>query len=729
MVRYIDKRIKITYGKNPEIENIVLSGHTLSDALNDFNTVSLCYAIIDTPHSRQFMTNLSKCNTHIDTNRYAFDWNMYPTYGHDEYLELKQYMNDTICILQDMPIQYTISDEMKLDLSSTDTEIDKLNALHLMFETVSVELRKIDLFAFKAAYPYLETINQLVHTIEHGIQRDTSLFNVIRVEGNHMHRTLLTDAEYETFDATKQGGDLVIDYGTVGKDMTAAWSSNDTDLIITQELKQQEYNHAMFATYLGPTELNENNLAYQYKWCEENNVAMYYPDYKDPKYRPGRMRIGRLVDITWENALELLLDCNCICGIEIIDGPKMINENNKDVICAAPWMHLYIEPTGKARPCCTHDLEYGDTTISSIADIWNGDPIKKFRKELIDGTNQDGCKWCYEQEKYTGYSLRTGLNNQYGHMISNDPTPLLQIKYLDVRSSNLCNMACIMCGASYSSAWHADEMSLNLNTTNQSKFINISEKTENDIIDSVISDELDLIYFAGGEPLITPYHYELLEKLISMGISNNVNLRYNTNLSTLKYKSVDLIERWSHFKTVEVSASIDMIGKRAELHRYGTDWKTISKNLKTVQFDMPNVSLRPQITVTALSIGYLPELLTYLIDDLELTGDHDIRFNMALWPDKLNPQLLTKYIKELYTNKLQSFLKNTDTKKISESVITIITTSLAQMNEVDKSENFNDMIDYLNKLDEIRSTNWKELWPEIANQVPINKINLRQVYE
>ena len=409
----------------------------------------------------------------------------------------------------------------------------------------------------------------------------------------------------------------------------------------------------------------------------------------------------------------------------------MINENNKDVICAAPWMHLYIEPSGEARPCCTHDLEYGDTDISSIADIWNGDPIKKFRKELIEGTNQDGCKWCYQQEKYTGSSLRTGLNSQYGHMISNDPTPLLQIKYLDVRSSNLCNMACIMCGSSYSSAWHDDEMNLDPNVPNKSKFINISEKTEKDIIDSVISDELDLIYFAGGEPLITPYHYELLEKLISMGISNNVSLRYNTNLSTLKYKSVDLAERWSHFKTVEVSASIDMIGERAELHRYGTDWEQISKNLKTVRFDMPNVSLRPQITVTALGIGYLPELLTYLIDDLELTGDHDIRFNMALWPDKVNPQLLTKYIKELYTNKLQSFLKNTDTKKISESVITIITTALAQMNEVDKSENFNDMIDYLNKLDEIRSTNWKEWWPEIACHVPIDqlKIELIEVFE
>lgn len=320
MVRYIDKKIKITYGKNPEIENKVMSGTTMRGALNDFNTVSLSYAIIDAPHAIQFMSNVDKCKSLTDdVYPSAFAWNMYPTYGHDEYLELKQYMNDTICILQDMLIQYTISDEMKLDSSSTDTEIDKLNALHLMFETVSVELRKIDFFAFETAYPYLETINQLVHTIERGIQSETSLFNVIRIAGNQLYQTPLTDVEYDTFDANLVGGDLIIDYGTIGKDMSAAWFSDDMDLIITNELKQQEYNHAKFATYLGPDHLYEDALDAQNKWCDENNVAVYYPDYKDPKYRPGRMRIGRLVDITCEDALELLLDYNCICGVEIID--------------------------------------------------------------------------------------------------------------------------------------------------------------------------------------------------------------------------------------------------------------------------------------------------------------------------------------------------------------------------------------------------------------------------
>ena len=392
----------------------------------------------------------------------------------------------------------------------------------------------------------------------------------------------------------------------------------------------------------------------------------------------------------------------------------MINEKNKDVICAAPWSHLYIDTGGLVRPCCTSDIIYGDTKTTSIKDSWNSSETIKFRKNLLAGVKQEGCKFCYQQEKHTGQSLRTGLNSQYGNLISEDVTPEMQIKYLDIRSSNLCNMACIMCGSAYSSNWYEDEKKLYNKADASAKFVEITKETEKDVIENILSDDIDLVYFAGGEPLITPYHYQLIEKLISMGISNDINLRYNTNLSTLKYKKIDLTERWSHFKSVEIAASIDMIGEQAELHRYGTDWKKISEHLHTVRYDIPNVSLSPQITVTALSIGYLPELLTYFIDELKFTDKDFIHFNLGMWPAKLNPHLLPKNIKKMYTTKLNNFLENTKYFSLCES---IITSALRHMNEIDKSEDFETMTYYLSQLDDVRSSDWKELWPEIAEEI------------
>jgi len=392
----------------------------------------------------------------------------------------------------------------------------------------------------------------------------------------------------------------------------------------------------------------------------------------------------------------------------------MINEKNKDVICAAPWSHLYIDTGGLVRPCCTQEIVYGDSNTTPIKDIWNSSETIKFRKELLEGKKQPGCKFCYLQEKHTGQSLRTGLNSKYGHLMSEDVTPKMIIKYLDIRSSNLCNMACIMCGSTYSSNWYDDEKELFDKTSTPTKFVNITKKTEDEIINSIISDDIEEVYFAGGEPLITPYHYKLVDQLISMNISKDIGLRYNTNLSTLKYKSIDLAERWSHFKSVEVAASIDMIGKQAEYHRYGTDWEKISEHLHTVRFDIPNVSLSPQITVTALSIGYLPELLTYFIDELKFTDKDFIHFNLGMWPANLNPHLLLKNIKKMYTRKLESFLENTKCFSLCES---IITSALRHMNEIDKSADFQTMPYYLSQLDNIRSTDWKELWPEIAEEI------------
>jgi len=400
----------------------------------------------------------------------------------------------------------------------------------------------------------------------------------------------------------------------------------------------------------------------------------------------------------------------------------MINEKNKDVICAAPWSHLYIDPKGLVRPCCTSDIIYGDSNITPIKDTWKSPATIEFRKNLLEGKKQEGCKFCYNQEKHSGGSLRTMLNQRYGDLISENTTPEMTIKYLDIRSSNLCNMACIMCGSTYSSNWYDDEKILYDKTSTPKKFVNITKETENEIIDNIISDDIDLVYFAGGEPLISPYHYRLVDELISKGISKKTKLRYNTNLSTLKYKSIDLTERWSHFKSVEIAASIDMIGEHAEYHRYGTDWKKISKHLHTVRFDIPNVSLSPQITVTALSIGYLPELLTYFIDELKFTEKDFIHFNLGMWPAKLNPQLLLKNIKKMYTRKLESFLENTKCFSLCESIITSV---LLHMNEIDKSTdnwygkstNFETMTYYLSQLDDIRSSDWKELWPEIAEEI------------
>lgn len=66
---------------------------------------------------------------------------------------------------------------------------------------------------------------------------------------------------------------------------------------------------------------------------------------------------------------------------------------------------------------------------------------------------------------------------------------------------------------------------------------------------------------SGGEPLINRGHQEILQHLIEKGESQNIKIEYNTNLSVIPPK---LIELWSHFKKVKLFVSLDGIGDLQE---------------------------------------------------------------------------------------------------------------------------------------------------------------------
>ena len=52
--------------------------------------------------------------------------------------------------------------------------------------------------------------------------------------------------------------------------------------------------------------------------------------------------------------------------------------------------------------------------------------------------------------------------------------------------------------------------------------------------------DVEEVYFAGGEIIITPEHYECLDYWIENGQAEQIELSYTTNFSVLKYKDKDL---------------------------------------------------------------------------------------------------------------------------------------------------------------------------------------------
>lgn len=84
-------------------------------------------------------------------------------------------------------------------------------------------------------------------------------------------------------------------------------------------------------------------------------------------------------------------------------------------VCYYPWHSVSVLADGRVVPCCRDlngDYILGDLNSESLADIWNGAPIRKLRQDFINGNrNNPLCCKCREG------SLETGIPPKPDHSL------------------------------------------------------------------------------------------------------------------------------------------------------------------------------------------------------------------------------------------------------------------------------------------------------------------------
>ena len=227
--------------------------------------------------------------------------------------------------------------------------------------------------------------------------------------------------------------------------------------------------------------------------------------------------------------------------------------------CGAFDSGLTIHPDGKVSPCCIFDKKL----FKNLQDINFNDPWF----DLRDGK---GCNAC----KHAGPVYKDNFDRF--------KSKTYKVRHLDVRNNNLCNLECTICCSYYSSKW--------AQRLGENKFVS----TEFDID----LDDVEHIYFAGGEPLINSTHWKVLDRIKD---PSKVSLQYNSNLVSVK----NIEKYWPKFKRVSVSASMDAVGKLGEYLRYGTDFEKWENNLNIVS-KYADIDISP--TISILNIFHLKEL-------------------------------------------------------------------------------------------------------------------------
>ncbi len=249
-------------------------------------------------------------------------------------------------------------------------------------------------------------------------------------------------------------------------------------------------------------------------------------------------------------------------------------------LCAAPWGHIHTTPNGDLYPCCYNRDKMGNINDSNFQEIFNNEKYKNLRRQFLANERPAGCIKCFTQEDNGYKSLRTRINNtpwgKNTYTFADKLTLLdgtindIEIRDADFRFSNKCNMACVMCSPDWSTKW-ASELKV------ESKYLQVFENNAEFIKNYL--DQVQVVSFAGGEPLIMDEHWQILDLLKG----KNVKLIYSSNGSSISYKNKNALDYWANWKgPVDVILSIDSIFEKAEYIRYGISWKQVEDNIKKI---------------------------------------------------------------------------------------------------------------------------------------------------
>lgn len=402
---------------------------------------------------------------------------------------------------------------------------------------------------------------------------------------------------------------------------------------------------------------------------------------------------------------------------------------DSDHFCMLPWIHLHSYPDGRAYPCCDsiYDHPVGSTNKDPLSEIWNNEEMKEIRRNMLSGTDCKQCTKCYDKEKHEVYTMRNSYNKNFGHHIKEvlpatqeDGTlDLFKFRYYDIRFSNLCNMKCRTCGDTFSNLW-ADENKKRFNWAGKDNVaidvkVLYSGRNETDMMEQSLEHipYVEQIYFAGGEPLIMPEHYTIIEALKEQK-RFDVKIVYNTNFMKLKYGKHNILEDWKLFDSVSVGASLDIYGKRGEYMRKGTKWDTIVRNRERMLEVCPNVDFYLSPTVGLFNILKVCEFHKDWTERGFIKAS-DFHINLLYTPKDRKCDVLPPRLKDEAREKILNHLEwiKTQGQNAMARCIPEFEAMLRVMDAEDRTELIPEFFRINDPLDEWREEKFDDIFPEL----------------
>lgn len=381
-------------------------------------------------------------------------------------------------------------------------------------------------------------------------------------------------------------------------------------------------------------------------------------------------------------------------------------------LCPLPFVSLEADSLGRCKVCCLSRDVIPDIDLKqhTLSEAFHSDYMRGLRSSFLRGERPDGCSRCWDEEATGRKSKRMNSWTRLRSMIRDirmESDTDGRLLFLDLKLGNICNLKCRICGSFSSSKWAAEEIAMYKNNKvardnlDRGQWPRQSQEFWVDLAN--IMKDVRYIEFTGGEPFLIDEHFDLLQTAVDLGLSDQIEIHYNTNTTTVPQRGLDL---WPKFKMVEIALSIDDVGERFEYQRYGTSWTGTADNLaKFLELKRNNSNIRLQLclTVNAQNFYYIDEVIAWA-SDKGFDYEHINLLHDAWYFSIRN---LTQEAKDLIRDKLSNYAGNH-----ADEIVNLI-----QFMDSSPATDGTKLVEILKNSDKLRGQKFSDHHPEIAKAI------------
>lgn len=392
-------------------------------------------------------------------------------------------------------------------------------------------------------------------------------------------------------------------------------------------------------------------------------------------------------------------------------------------ICSLPFEHISVHPHGVCSICCEANFESPQSMATKdgkllnvndgVENIINSDSYKEIRKQMLNGEIPQACTKCYKVEQNGGSSKRQFVTKKDAVFTADeDGTIEVDLKNIELRLGNYCNLKCRGCNAESSTSWIPDYHKLKDKVRLPSNYdlVLADESTDYSWADSEKfyldlfkhTNNLELLQISGGEPFLVDKHSALLDKLIADNQAKNVVISYITNANYKIERVKPILDRLGSFKHVHISVSIDDVGPRNTYMRGLSNWKLTIDNLKKFTQSYP-FSFTITQTVNVYNFLYIDTLHKFLS---ESGITNRIIVNHIFDPDYLSVNILPKEVRQAKIDAIKGLIPDYYYRDI-----------YGKYYNTEQLDLVNEFYQYTTEVDKIRNQSFENTLPELHNVI------------